>query len=133
MKANTPVLQTVDEYIAGFPKDTQKLLKQLRSTIRRAAPQAEEVISYQMPAYNFYGRLVYFAAYEKHIGFYPMPSAIEKFKKQLADYNTSKGTVQFPLDEPLPLALITKITAFRVNENLQAAEVKGKLRPKTKK
>ena len=133
MKANTPVIQTVDEYIAGFPTSTQKLLKQLRATIRKAAPQAEEVISYQMPAYNFYGRLVYFAGYEKHIGFYPMPSAIEKFKKQLADYNTSKGTVQFPLQEPLPLALITKITAFRVNENLQAAEVKGKLRPKTKK
>ena len=133
MKANTLVAKNVDDYIAGFPRSTQKLLKELRATIRKAAPQADEVISYQMPAYNFYGRLVYFAAYEKHIGFYPMPSAIEQFKGQLADYITSKGTVQFPLDRPLPVPLITKMTAFRVKENLQAAEVKGKLKPKTKK
>ena len=133
MKSNSPVVKNVDEYIASFPKATQKLLHQLRKTIRKAAPQAEEVISYQMPAYNFYGRLVYFAGYEKHIGFYPMPSAIEQFKGQLADYITSKGTVQFPLDRPLPVPLITKMTAFRVKENLQAAEVKGKLKPKTKK
>ena len=132
MKANTRVIQNVDEYIASFPKATQKLLEQLRTTIKKAAPQAEEVISYQMPAYNFHGKLVYFAAYEKHIGLYPMPSAIENFKKELAGYNTSKGTVQFPLDKALPLSLIAKITAFRVKENLQAAEVKGKLKPKTK-
>ena len=133
MKANTRVIQNVDEYLASFPKDTQKLLEQLRTTIKKAAPQAEEVISYQMPAYNFHGKLVYFAAYEKHIGLYPMPSAIENFKKELAGYNTSKGTVQFPLDKALPLSLIAKITAFRVKENLQAAEVKRKLKPKTKR
>ena len=133
MKPNTPVVQNVDEYIASFPKDIQKLLKQLRTTIRKAAPQTEETISYQMPAYNLYGKVVYFAAYEKHIGFYPMPSAIENFKKELAGYKTSKGTVQFPLDKPLPLVLIAKITAFRVKENLQAAEVKRKLKPKTKR
>ena len=132
MKPNTPVVQNVDEYISSFSKDTQKLLKQLRATIRKAAPQAEETISYQMPAYNLYGKVVYFAAYEKHIGFYPMPSAIENFKKELAGYNTSKGTVQFPLDKPLPLPLIAKITAFRVKENIQAAEIKRKLKPKTK-
>ena len=132
MKPNIPVVQNVDEYIALFSKDTQKLLKQLRTAIRKAAPQAEETISYQMPAYNLYGKVVYFAAYEKHIGFYPMPSAIENFKKELAGYNTSKGTVQFPLDKPLPLSLIAKITAFRVKENLQAAETKRKLKPKTK-
>ena len=133
MKSNSPVVQNVDEYIAGFPKATQKLLKQLRTTIKKAAPEAEEVISYQMPAYNLYGKLVYFAGYEKHIGFYPMPSAIENFKKQLDNYNTSKGTVQFPLDEPLPLSLITKITVFRAKENLAAAELKGKLKRKVKK
>lgn len=133
MKGNTPVIQNVDEYIASFPKDTQKLLKQLRTTIKKAAPQAEEVISYQMPAYNFHGKLVYFAAYEKHIGLYPMPSAIENFKKELAGYNTSKGTVQFPLDKALPLSLIAKITAFRVKENLQKAELKAKPRPMSKK
>ena len=81
MKSNSPVVKNVDEYIASFPKATQKLLQQLRTTIRKAAPQAEEVISYQMPAYNLYGKLVYFAGYEKHIGFYPMPSAIDNFKK----------------------------------------------------
>lgn len=133
MKSNSSVVQNVDDYIAGFPAATQKLLKQLRTTIRKAAPQAEEVISYQMPAYNLYGKLVYFAGYEKHIGFYPMPSAIENFKKELGDYKTSKGGVQFPLDETLPLALITKITIFRMKENLAAAELKGKLKSKTKK
>lgn len=133
MKANPTVVQNVDQYISSFPKDTQKLLKQLRTTIKKAAPEADEVISYQMPAYNFYGRLVYFAAYEKHIGFYPMPSAIENFKNELSTYNTSKGTVQFPLDKPLPLPLITKITSFRVKENLQAAEIKGKLKPKARR
>ena len=133
MKANTTAVQNVDEYIARFPSNTQKLLKQLRATIRKAAPQAEETISYQMPAYNLYGKVVYFAAYEKHVGFYPMPSAIENFKKILAEYQTSKGTIQFPLDKPLPLALISKITAFRVKQNLQAAELKGKLKPKARK
>ena len=133
MKANAPIIGNVDEYIAGFPKETQKLLKQLRTTIMKAVPEAKEVISYQMPAYNFYGKLVYFAGYEKHIGFYPTPSGIEKFKKDLADYSTSKGTVQFPLDKPLPIELITKITIFRAKENVQASELKGKLKPKTKK
>lgn len=133
MKSNSPVVKNVDEYIASFPKATQKLLQQLRKTIRKAAPEAEEVISYQMPAYNLYGKLVYFAGYEKHIGFYPMPSAIDNFKKQLDNYNTSKGTVQFPLDEPLPIALVTEMTVFRMKENLAAAELKGKLKPKAKR
>ena len=133
MKTNSPAIDNVDDYIAGFPKPTQKLLRQLRTTITKAAPQAEEVISYQMPAYNLYGRLVYFAGYQKHIGFYAMPSAIEKFKKELEDYTTSKGTVQFPLDKPLPLPLITKMIVFRAKENMEAAELKGKFKSKTKK
>jgi uncharacterized protein YdhG (YjbR/CyaY superfamily) len=127
MKTNTSI-DNVDEYISGFPKDTQKFLKQLRATIIKAVPEAEEVISYQMPAYNFYGKLVYFAAYENHIGFYPTPSGIENFKKDLSGYKTSKGAVQFPINEPLPLPLISKIVAFRAKENLETAHIKGKIK-----
>ena len=108
---------TVDSYIAGFPKKTQELLQQIRATIKKAAPSAEETISYQMPAYKYAGMLVFFAGYEKHIGFYPTPSGIESFKKELAVFKSAKGSVQFPLNKPLPLALITKIVKFRLKEN----------------
>lgn len=108
----------VDSYIADFPKDTQKMLEQLRATIMKAAPDAEEVISYQMPAYKYHGMLVYFAGYKNHIGFYPTSSGIAKFKKELSVYKGAKGSAQFPLDKPLPLQLITKIVTFRVKENL---------------
>ena len=116
----------VDAYISGFPKDTQKLLKQVRATIKKAAPQAEEVISYGMPAYKLNGALIYFAGYKNHIGLYPMPSAIVAFKKQISDYNWAKGSVQFPFNKPLPLELIEKITRFRVKEDLQKATLKKK-------
>ena len=116
----------VDEYIAGFPKDTQKMLKQLRETIIKAAPGAEELISYQMPAYKYHGALVYFAGYKNHIGFYPTASGIEAFKKELSVYKGAKGSVQFPLDKPLPLQLISKIVKFRMKENLETASVKAK-------
>ena len=116
----------VDTYISGFPKDTQKLLKQVRATIKKVAPQAEEVISYGMPAYKLNGPLLYFAGYKNHIGFYPMPSAVVAFKKQISDYKWAKGSVQFPFDKPLPLELIEKITRFRVKENLQKATLKKK-------
>lgn len=116
----------VDEYIAEFPKDTQKILKQLRSTILKAAPGAEEGISYQMPAYKYHGMLVYFAGYKTHVGFYPTPSGIEAFKKELSVYKGAKGSVQFPLDKPLPLQLITKIVKFRMKENLETASIKTK-------
>ncbi len=116
----------IDKYIASFPKDTQKLLEQLRATIMKAAPDAEEVISYQMPAYKYHGMLVYFAAYKDHIGFYPTPSGIEAFKKELSVYKNAKGSVQFPLDKPIPLQLITKIVAFRTRKNLERAERKAK-------
>ena len=114
----------IDEYIINFPVEIQKMLEQLRATVKKAAPQANEVISYGMPAFKLNGMLVWFAAHSKHIGFYPKASGIEAFKKELAIYKWAKGSVQFPLDKPLPLALITKIVKFRVTENLQRAKAK---------
>jgi len=108
-----------DEYIKGFPEETQKILEQMRATIRKGAPKATEVISYGMPAFKQNGVLVYFAAYENHIGFYPTPSGIEAFKDELSKYKSSKGAVQFPIDKPLPLALITKIVKFRVAKDME--------------
>ena len=116
--------KNIDEYIAAFPKDTQKKLEEMRSTIRRAAPEAEEAIAYAIPTFKLNGNLVHFAAFDHHIGFYPAPSGIEAFKKELSRYDGAKGSVQFPLDEPLPLALVTRIVKFRVVENLG----KGKIR-----
>lgn len=107
----------VDDYIAGFPIETQQILEQLRITIKEAAPQAEEVISYGMPAFKLKGVLVYFAAYANHIGFYPTPSGIAAFKKELSVYKSAKGSVQFPLDRPLPSGLIKRIVKFRVTES----------------
>ncbi|MGN6164426.1 MAG: iron chaperone [Flavisolibacter sp.] len=115
-----------NQYIATFPKETQQLLQQVRTTVIKAAPKAEEVISYGMPGFKLNGMLVWFAGYKNHIGFYPKASGIEAFKKELSVYKHAKGSVQFPLDKPLPLALITKIVKFRVAENLQKAELKKK-------
>jgi uncharacterized protein YdhG (YjbR/CyaY superfamily) len=106
----------IDNYIAGFPEETQKLLFQVRETIRRAAPNASEKMSYGIPTFTLKGNLVHFAGYKKHIGFYPTPSAIIKFRNELSVYKNSKGSVQFPLDMPIPLGLITKIVKFRVSE-----------------
>lgn len=114
----------IDRYIGDFPPHTQVLLEQMRSTILKAAPGVEEVIGYKMPAYRLYGVLVYFAGYKGHIGFYPSGSAIETFKKELSVYKGAKGSVQFLLDKPLPLALITKIVKLRVKENLEKAKEK---------
>lgn len=116
----------IDSYIADFPPETQELLQQIRATIKKAAPQATEVISYAMPAFKLHAVLVYFAAYKNHIGFYPTASGIEIFKKELSVYKGAKGSVQFPLDKPLPLDLITKIVEFRVAEDQQKAEMKKK-------
>ena len=121
---NTP--KSIDEYISAFPKDIQEILQEIRSTIQRAAPDAEETISYQMPTFKLKGNLVHFAAYKKHIGFYPTPSGIERFKNRLTDYETSKGAIRFPLDKPLPLDLVSDIVAFRVSENLEKAAQKAK-------
>ena len=116
----------VELYIAGFPANTQNHLKLLRSIIREAAPAAEELISYQMPAYKYYGMLTYFAGYKNHIGFYPGASGITNFKNEITQYKSAKGSVQFPLDQPLPVELIKKIVTFRVKENLAKAELKAK-------
>ena len=119
-------VKNIDDYIAGFPKDTQTVLKKLRATIRKAAPKAEETINYQIPTFTLQGNLVHFAAFKNHIGFYPTPSGIEKFKEELSVYEGAKGSVKFPLDKPMPYALVTKIVKFRVKENLERAEAKGK-------
>jgi uncharacterized protein YdhG (YjbR/CyaY superfamily) len=116
----------VDAYIATFPQATQQKLEQLRAAIKKAAPKAEEVISYGMPAYKLNGMLVYFAGYKSHIGFYPTPSGIEAFKKELSVYKGAKGSVQFPLDKTLPLPLVTKIVKFRVAINAENVKAKKK-------
>lgn len=126
MKSEKIEFKNIDQYIAGFPKDVQKTLEELRATIIKAAPGAEEVISYQMPAFKFKGNLVYFAAYKNHIGFYPTSSGIATFKKELSVYEGAKGSVKFPIDKPLPLNLITRIVKFRGKENEEKAAIKLK-------
>jgi uncharacterized protein YdhG (YjbR/CyaY superfamily) len=115
---------SIDEYIATFPEEIQKKLQEMRATIRAAAPDAEEKISYQMPTFTLNGNLVHFAAFKNHIGFYPAPRGIEAFKDELSIYKGAKGSVQFPLDRPLPLELVSRIVKFRVAENLAKAEKK---------
>ncbi len=116
----------IDEYIARSPANVQETLEKLRMTIRAAAPEAEETISYQMPTFKQYGNLVHFAAHKNHIGFYPTPSGIEKYKNELAPYKCSKGAVQFPLDKPIPFDIVSKIVNFRVAENITKAREKTK-------
>ncbi len=115
---------TIDEYIETFPEDIQKKLRQVRTTVKAAAPDAEEKISYQMPTFTLSGNLVYFAAFKNHIGLYPTPSGTAAFKRELAGYKASKGSIHFPLDEPLPLKLISRIVKFRVTENRRKAAAK---------
>jgi uncharacterized protein YdhG (YjbR/CyaY superfamily) len=117
--------KNVDEYIAAQEKTTQILLTAVRQAIKAAAPDAEEGIGYQMPVYKLHGVLVYFAGYKKHIGFYPSGSGIAHFAKALSIYKGAKGSVQFPLDKPLPLSLITKMVQFRVKENIKKMKEKG--------
>jgi uncharacterized protein YdhG (YjbR/CyaY superfamily) len=126
MRTGQRAPKTIAEYIAAFPGDVQEILEKIRTTIRQAAPEAEETINYQMPTFTLKGNLVHFAAYKKHIGFYPTPTGIEKFKKELSVYEGAKGSVQFPLDKPIPYELIGKIVKFRVKENLERAAAKGK-------
>lgn len=125
MKSNSDGILSIDAYIASFPSDIQTLLQSVRKTIKTAAPDAEEKISYQIPTYTLHGNLVHFAAYKAHIGFYPGPSGVKTFAQELANYETAKGSIRFPLQEPLPLALIGNIVKFRVVENLKKAESKG--------
>ncbi len=126
MKATSTKFKTVDEYLSALPANTKAILKEVRKTIRQAAPQAEELISYNMPAFRLNGMLVYYAAWKDHVGFYPVSSAIKAFQKELSDYKTSKGAIQFPIDRPIPFGLITKIVKFRVKENLEKAKAKLK-------
>jgi uncharacterized protein YdhG (YjbR/CyaY superfamily) len=120
------IAKDIDEYIAGFPGETQVILEKIRLTIREAAPEAKETINYGIPTFALNGNLVHFAGFKKHIGFYPTPSGIEKFKNELSVYEKAKGSVQFPLDKPIPYDLIGKIAAFRVKENMEKAVLKGK-------
>jgi uncharacterized protein YdhG (YjbR/CyaY superfamily) len=126
MKTDKTTAKTIDEFIANSPKEVQAILKKIRTTIKKAAPNAEETINYGIPTFTLKGNLVHFAGFKSHIGFYPTPSGIEKFKKELSVYEGAKGSVKFPLDQPIPYDLIEKIVKFRVKENLERAESKGK-------
>lgn len=117
MKAASTTPANIDEYIATFPSEVQVILEKLRQTIRQAAPDATEKISYQMPTFYLNGNLVHFAVFKKHIGFYPAPSGITAFQDALMEYKTSKGAIQFPIDAAIPHALVKKIVQFRVKEN----------------
>jgi uncharacterized protein YdhG (YjbR/CyaY superfamily) len=121
MAKNNP---EVDQYIAGFPPETQKLLEEIRLTLRQVVPEAEEKIGYGIPTLTLNGNLVHYAAFKNHIGFYPAPRGVAAFKEELAQYKGAKGTVQFPLDKPLPLDLITRIAKFRIEQNREKADIK---------
>jgi uncharacterized protein YdhG (YjbR/CyaY superfamily) len=124
MKRGNPP-QDIDEYIKAFPKDVRVILEKIRATIRRAAPEAKETIAYQIPTFTLEGNLVHFAAFKSHVGFYPTPSGIEKFKAELSAYQGAKGSVKFPLDQPIPFRLIADIVRFRVRENHERARTRG--------
>ncbi len=125
MESNKTSFDSIDAYIGSFPQAIQEKLEALRATIRAAAPEAVEKISYQMPTFALHGNLVHFAAFKHHIGFYPAPQGIEAFKEELARYKGAKGSVQFPLDQPLPLDLVSRIVRFRVAENLSRCGSQG--------
>jgi uncharacterized protein YdhG (YjbR/CyaY superfamily) len=130
MKATTIKPQTIDDYLKSYPPVVRKKLQEIRQVIRKTAPAAEECISYQMPTFRLHGNLVHFAAWNDHIGFYPIPSGIKAFAKELSVYKQGKGSVQFPMNEPMPLKLIAKIVAYRVRENTLKADLKLKARKK---
>ena len=126
MKSRQKLTTTIDEYIAEFPRDVQPLLEKVRAAIRKAAPDATEAISYGMPTFKLHGNMIHFAGYNHHIGLYPGSRPIEAFKDELSKYKTSKGTVQLPLDKPIPVGLIGKITKFCVERNIERAAAKAK-------
>lgn len=121
--------ESIDDYITQAPLEIREKLEAVRKVIHEAAPEAEEKISYQMPTFFSHGNLVHFAAFKKHIGFYPAPSGIEAFREELAQYKGAKGSVQFPLDKPLPLDLISRIVKFRAAENREKAAAKSRKKP----
>lgn len=124
MSATRIKFNNIDDYIASFPPETRVILDRLRETIRKAAPEAKEIINYGIPTFSLKGNLVHFAAFKNHIGFYPAPSGIEAFKKELSAYEGAKGSVKFPISESLPFGLVSKIVEFRVKES------QGKTKPK---
>ncbi len=125
-KDNEKVYQSIDEYILLFPSNVQEILNNIRNLIREEAPDATEKISYQMPTFALYGNLVHFAAYTNHIGLYPTPTGMEAFQKELSIYKRGKGSVQFPLDKPIPYDLIREIVKFRVKESIEKHQNKEK-------
>jgi len=128
MEENKTTAKSIDDYIFSFPPEIQEILNMLRKVIKESAPDAKEKISYKMPTFELHGNLVHFAAYKNHIGFYPAPSGIEAFKEELSEYKGAKGSIQFPIEKPLPYLLISRIVKFRVAENIKQAE--GKLKKK---
>ena len=124
MKTTAP--ENIDDYIEGFPPKVQKILEKIRKTIQKAAPGAEEAISYRIPTFKLNGNLIHFAAYEHHIGLYPAPRGVKEFEEEMARYEGGKGTVRFPLDESIPYDLITRITKYRVLKNVEAGAAKSK-------
>ncbi|HEX2076900.1 MAG TPA: DUF1801 domain-containing protein [Longimicrobium sp.] len=132
MRTAQPAPASVDEYIAGFPAATQQVLQQVRATIRAAAPDAEEAISYQIPTFKLRGRqLVYFAGFDRHVSVYPAPVANPEFAEDMAVYGSGRGTAKFPLNRPIPFDLITRIVRFRIAETLRLAEPKGRKKQRT--
>jgi uncharacterized protein YdhG (YjbR/CyaY superfamily) len=126
MENNKVTYETIDEYIATFPSEIQEILTNIRTVIKEETPEATEKISYGMPTFVLEGNLVHFAAFKKHIGFYPTPSGIDAFQKELSQYQTAKGSIQFPLNKPIPYDLIRQIVKYRINENRMKAEGKSK-------
>jgi uncharacterized protein YdhG (YjbR/CyaY superfamily) len=124
MKKSAPA--NIDDYIDGFPDKVQRILQKIRKTIQKAAPGAQEVISYQMPAFKLHRVFVHFAGYQKHVSVYPAPRGVAAFKKELAEYEGGKGTVRFPLDQPVPYDLITKIVKYRVEEDAALSNARSK-------
>lgn len=122
METSKEKFATIDAYISSFTEDVQSILKEIRSTVQQAAPEAEETIKYDMPTYVFHGNLVYFAAFKKHIGFYALPKGDDAFQKEISVYKQGRGSIQFPLNQPMPLKLITKIVKLRVEENRAKAK-----------
>lgn len=126
MRNDLPAPRNIDEYIDRFPPKVQVILQKIRATIRKAAPDAEEAIKYLIPTFTLKGNLVHFAAFKKHIGFYPVPRGNKEFEEELSKYEGGKGTLQLPLDKPIPFSLISKIVKFRVKENLARARATAK-------
>ncbi|RKP46264.1 hypothetical protein D7Z26_24600 [Cohnella endophytica] len=126
MKENKITYESIDEYISTFAPEVQAILQTLREAIKESAPDAKEKISYQMPTFELHGNLVHFAAFKKHIGFYPGASGIDEFKEEAKEFHKSKGTLQFPFDKPLPYDLISRIVKYRTARNIEKFESKSK-------